>query len=366
VIRLENVTKRYGDDFAVKDLNLEVPEGELCCLIGPSGCGKSTTLKTVNAMIRPTSGRILVQDEDVTGQPPEKLRRRMGYVIQSIGLFPHMTVAQNVGVVPGLLGWDKSRTRKRALELLGLLGLDPGGYGDKYPKELSGGEAQRVGVARALAADPEILLMDEPFGALDPITRDKLQTEFARLQRELKKTILFVTHDIDEAIRLGSRIALMREGELVQHDTPETMLTRPANRFVRQFIGSDRALKRLSRLLVADHMHQAQRVRVDGPLQAATDYFAAEPEAHSVWVVSAEGTLLGWVDRPEDGMTGSVRENMVEGANREMSVTPEASLKQAVSALIAGGVECLPVVDERFRLQGEILLTDIVSLRGKR
>ncbi|MBV9412890.1 MAG: ATP-binding cassette domain-containing protein [Acidimicrobiia bacterium] len=247
MLRLESVSKRYGSRTVVQDLSLEVADGEVCVLIGPSGCGKTTTLKMINRLIEPSGGRILLDDEDVTKGDPVKLRRRMGYVIQQVGLFPHETVAQNVATVPKLLGWDRRRTRSRVDELLDLVGLEPDEYRERYPDQLSGGQRQRVGVARALAADPPLLLMDEPFGAIDPIARDRLQAEFLRLQDELNKTVVFVTHDVDEAVRLGDRIAVLREGGLLQqYDTPANVLGRPATDFVADFVGGDRGLKRLS------------------------------------------------------------------------------------------------------------------------
>jgi len=247
MLRLESVSKRYGSRTVVQDLSLEVADGEVCVLIGPSGCGKTTTLKMINRLIEPSGGRILLDDEDVTAGDPVKLRRRMGYVIQQVGLFPHETVAQNVATVPKLLGWDRHRTRTRVDELLDLVGLEPDEYRQRYPDQLSGGQRQRVGVARALAADPPLLLMDEPFGAIDPIARDRLQAEFLRLQDELNKTVVFVTHDVDEAVRLGDRIAVLKEGGVLQqYDTPAQVLGRPATDFVADFVGGDRGLKRLS------------------------------------------------------------------------------------------------------------------------
>ncbi|MGZ4589215.1 MAG: ABC transporter ATP-binding protein [Actinomycetes bacterium] len=248
MIRLEGVSKRYPDGtVAVHELDLDVPDGNLVVLVGPSGCGKSTTLKMVNRLIEPTSGRILLDGEDVTSVNPVELRRRMGYVIQQIGLFPHQSIGANVATVPRLLGWDKKRVQARVSELLELVGLDPDRYINRYPHQLSGGQRQRVGVARALAADPPVLLMDEPFGAVDPIVRDRLQGEFVRLQKELRKTILFVTHDLDEAVRIGDRIAVFREGgHLEQYDTPATILGAPATEFVAEFVGNDRGLKRLA------------------------------------------------------------------------------------------------------------------------
>jgi osmoprotectant transport system ATP-binding protein len=246
-IRLDDVRKVYADGtVAVGDLSLEVPAGELVVLVGPSGCGKSTILRMVNRLVEPTSGRIRLGDEDVTHADPVALRRRMGYVIQHVGLFPHQTVWQNVATVPRLLGWPRERLAARVNELLELVGLAEARYARRYPHELSGGQRQRVGVARALAADPVVLLMDEPFSAVDPIVRARLQEEFLRLQAEVRKTILFVTHDVDEAVRMGDRIAVLSEGGVLeQYDTPAVLLDRPANAFVAEFVGTDRGIKRL-------------------------------------------------------------------------------------------------------------------------
>ncbi|MCW3813111.1 ATP-binding cassette domain-containing protein [Micromonospora sp. DR5-3] len=247
-ITLERIRKRYPDGTeAVRELSLEVKAGELVVLIGPSGCGKSTVLRMINRLIEPTDGRILLGDDDVTRVDPVALRRRIGYVIQNVGLFPHQTVAANVATVPGLLGWPRGRTRDRVNELLELVGLDPAQFGRRYPHELSGGQRQRVGVARALAADPVVLLMDEPFSAVDPIVRTRLQEEFLRLQAEVRKTIVLVTHDLDEAVRLGDRIAVLSEGgRLEQYDTPAALLGSPASPFVREFVGADRGIRRLA------------------------------------------------------------------------------------------------------------------------
>ncbi|MBU4557192.1 MAG: ABC transporter ATP-binding protein [Actinobacteria bacterium] len=248
MIRLESVSKHYegAERPAVNEFSLEVAEGEVVVLIGPSGCGKSTTLRMINRLIEPDSGSLFLGDDDVRTLRVEELRRGIGYAIQGVGLFPHWSVRQNIGTVPRLLGWDKPRIEDRSRELLELVGLDPERYLEAYPDELSGGEAQRVGVARALAADPPVLLMDEPFGAVDPLTRDRLQREFLDIQRRLRKTVVFVTHDIDEAVRLGDRIAIMRDGGLVQYDIPERVLAYPADEFVAEFVGAERALKRLS------------------------------------------------------------------------------------------------------------------------
>jgi osmoprotectant transport system ATP-binding protein len=249
MIEFREVSKTYpgSDRPVVNDLSFEIPEGEVCVLVGPSGCGKTTSMRMVNRLIEPTEGEILIDGEPNTSMSGTRLRRKIGYAIQQIGLFPHRTIADNIATVPSLLGWEKGRIRTRVDELLELVGLDPGVYRDRYPAELSGGQQQRVGVARAMAADPPIMLMDEPFGAVDPITRERLQDEFLRIQQEIKKTIVFVTHDIDEAIKMGDKIAILKQGgTLAQYDTPENVLSCPNSEFVASFVGSDRILKRLS------------------------------------------------------------------------------------------------------------------------
>ncbi|WP_225831722.1 betaine/proline/choline family ABC transporter ATP-binding protein [Streptomyces sp. NK08204] len=271
IIELENLTKHYPGSPrpAVDNVTMEIRAGETVVFVGPSGCGKSTTLKMINRLIEPTRGRVRINGEDVTGIDPVKLRRKVGYAIQSAGLFPHMTVAQNIALVPKMIGWPRSRIRSRVEELLGLVGLDPGEFHDRYPRRLSGGQQQRVGVARALAADPPVLLMDEPFGALDPITRAHLQEELLRLQRELHKTIVFVTHDFNEAIKLGDRIAVLRErSRIAQFDTPEAILADPADDFVSGFVGAGAALKRLDLIRVRDvRMRDCPAVTADIPIE---------------------------------------------------------------------------------------------------
>ena len=267
MIQIEHLTKRFAGAAApaVDDLTLAVGEREICVLIGPSGCGKTTTMRMINRMIEPDAGRIRIAGRDVTGIDPVTLRRSVGYVIQQVGLFPHMTIAENVATVPHLLGWDAVRTARRVDELLARVDMDPARYRDRYPRELSGGQKQRVGVARALAADPPVMLMDEPFGALDPITRAALQDEFLRILNDLGKTIVFVTHDIDEALKMGSRIAILRAGRLVQYDRPEAILAHPADAFVESFVGSDRALKRLALMTAVDHATSALIPPADAP-----------------------------------------------------------------------------------------------------
>jgi osmoprotectant transport system ATP-binding protein len=359
MIRLENVTKRYDATTAVDGLTLEVAAGEVCVLIGASGCGKTTTLRMINRLIEPTSGTILVDGRDVMEGSPEELRRSMGYVIQSVGLFPHITVAENILTVPKLLGWDRGRMDARARELLQLVGLDPGEYGGKYPRQLSGGEAQRVGVARALAADPPVLLMDEPFGAVDPLTRERLQAAFARIQRELRKTVVFVTHDVDEAIRLADRIAVMRDGRLQQYDTPERILDHPANRFVHDFMGSDRALKRLGRIQVGSVMRTDVPVAADGRSPEAIARAAACSESRFVYLVDAQRRLEGWFDCRALGLEGSAATAITEVDWREVSVQPDASLKEALSRMLGLGFRSISVVDETGVLLGVVGLDDI-------
>jgi osmoprotectant transport system ATP-binding protein len=359
VITLEHVTKRYGDRNAVEDLTLEVPDGEVAVLIGPSGCGKTTTLRMVNRLIEPTSGRILIDGTDAASLRPEELRRHIGYAIQSVGLFPHLTVADNIATVPKLLGWKADKIAPRVTELLDLVGLDPGQYASKYPRQLSGGEAQRIGVARALAADPPVLLMDEPFGAVDPLNRDRLQAEFVKIQRELKKTVIFVTHDVDEAIRLADRIALMRDGQLQQYDTPETLLDHPANKFVHDFVGADAALKRLGRVRVESVMRRDVRVALmdDTPaIEAAT----CAP-ATFVYLTRDDGSLVGWIDCRVIERGTPLADSATRVDWREAAVLPETSLKEALSRMLALGYRTVPVVDHAGKLLGDVSLADVES-----
>jgi len=306
MIRLDALTKVYntghGDVTSVSNVTLEVPEGATCVLLGPSGCGKTTTLRMINRLVAPTSGKIYIGGRDTDTIDPVQLRRTIGYVIQQIGLFPNMTVAQNIGVVPKLLNWDATRTRKRAEELLAMLALDPAEFMDRYPSELSGGQAQRVGVARALAADPPVLLMDEPFGAVDPVNREVIQDEFLRMQRSLRKTVLFVSHDIDEAVKMADCIAIFRAGKLEQFAPPDELLGRPANDFVKSFVGSDRTLKRLRRIAVSEVMVAANgaaggpTVRPGDDLRRVATLFL-EHDIESIACVDESGRVVGRVTR---------------------------------------------------------------------
>ena len=311
LIRLENVGKIYpGTDApAVADLTLDINRGEILVLVGPSGCGKSTTLRLINRMIEPTSGRIIFDGEDVTHVNADLLRRRIGYVIQQIGLFPHRTIAENISTVPNLLGWDKEKTAARVDELLATVGMDPDIYRSRYPRELSGGQAQRVGVARALGADPEVLLMDEPFGAIDPITRDRLQNEFLRLQEELQKTIVFVTHDIDEAIKMGDRIAILKEQSVVaQHDSPERILAHPANQFVEDFLGSGATLKGLNLMRVREI--ELRDVPTVTEPTSRDQVLQVLEQGNAEWVLYLDDQKRPkrWLDRQSLNDTGSLSE----------------------------------------------------------
>lgn len=357
-IEFRNVTKTYGGVVAVDRISLEIDEGDLCVLVGSSGCGKSTTLKMVNRLIEPTSGEIWLNGKPVTSFKSEQLRRQIGYVIQSIGLFPHWSVEANIGVVPKLLKWPMDKIKKRVIQLLEIFHLDPAEFLTKYPEELSGGEAQRVGVARALAADPDILLMDEPFGALDPITRQTLQEELARLHKELNKTILFVTHDVDEAIRLATKIAVMQSGKIVQYDPPEKILQHPKNRFVHAFIGPDRELRRLSRLLIKDYLRPVATLKSSEQVQKVVE---ALRKPGYIWVTSEEGKLLGRVDRLPEKPGDHKLSEYLEPIEPDAALSIEATLKDAFNHMLSKSINAIPVVDEQFRVMGEIRMDDILK-----
>jgi osmoprotectant transport system ATP-binding protein len=338
MIRFEHVTKRYPDGTtAVDDLSFEVAEGELVTLVGPSGCGKTTTMKMVNRLIEPSSGRIFLDGDDISAIDPVQLRRRIGYVIQQVGLFPHKTVLENTATVPHLLGWKRAKGRERAAELLDLVGLDPGTYGDRYPEQLSGGQRQRVGVARALAADPPVLLMDEPFGAVDPVVREHLQNEFLKLQSQVRKTVLFVTHDIEEAVRLGDRIAVYGQGRIEQFDAPAAVLGTPATAYVADFVGADRGLKRLSVTPVEEgDLEQPPVVHLDDPLPR---------ELGSRWavVLDSEDNLHGWISAEHARLPGSVREH---ARRMEAWLPVGGSLKQAFSTMLQHDAGWIAVIDK--------------------
>ena len=360
-MRYEGATKRYGksEKLAVDHLTLEVPAGEICVLVGPSGCGKTTAMRMVNRTVEISEGDIKIGEDSVRDRDPAQLRREIGYVIQQIGLFPHRTIAENVAAVPQLLGWKKERAQARVGELLELVGLDPE-LGERYPAQLSGGQQQRVGVARALAADPPVMLMDEPFGAIDPINRERLQNEFLRLQAQVRKTVLFVTHDIDEAIKMGDRIAVMREGGRVeQYATPAELLMAPATEFVEDFVGADRALKRLALMRVADidlweaplaHVGQATsevRAKLDSP----------DVEVPYPLLVDSERRPLGWLsERDLAAETVPARPDSPLGPVLDM----EDVMRDALADLLQGESQYAPVVDPERRIVG-VLSIEIIA-----
>lgn len=363
MIHLDRVTKVYPGSAtpAVEELTMDVAPGEILVLVGPSGCGKSTTLRLINRMIEPSGGHIIFDGEDVTDVNADHLRRRIGYVIQQIGLFPHQTIGENVGTVPKMLGWDKQRTSERVDELLETVGLPPAEFRNRYPKELSGGQAQRVGVARALGADPSVMLMDEPFGAIDPITRDRLQNEFLRLQEELKKTIVFVTHDIDEAIKMGDRIAILGDRSVIrQIDTPERILAYPVDEFVDDFIGSGSTLKGLNFERVRDlNLTPYPTMRVG---ENAEDGLRTLTEARREWIL-----LLDEQGRP----TRWLRHSDLERGNGDLTqrgqriinqVEPNATLHDTLEEMLRTSSGTCAVVDNMGRYRGVVEINDLTEV----
>ncbi|MBV8836402.1 MAG: ABC transporter ATP-binding protein [Alphaproteobacteria bacterium] len=362
MIRLERVSKLFGTVTAVDSVDMEVPAGAVCVLLGPSGCGKTTTMKMINRLIAPSSGRIFIDGRDTAQVDEVTLRRSIGYVIQQIGLFPNKTVEDNICVVPDLLGWDRAKSRRRAAALLEMVNLPPATFLKRYPKELSGGQQQRVGVVRALAADPPVLLMDEPFGALDPINREVIQDEFIKLQAELKKTIVFVSHDIDEAVKMASRIAIFRDGRLVQYDTPNNLLANPVNAFVADFVGADRTLKRLRLIKVADAMMvNAPRVKAEDTLETA---IARMQEAGhiSIVMVGPRGRARGMIRLDEAReKKGTVAEH-VEPLPGVINIKED--LRNAVSLMFTHGVTWLACVDDDGFYKGYVTQRSITQLLG--
>ncbi|OIX94172.1 osmoprotectant ABC transporter ATP-binding protein OsmV [Pantoea sp. Ae16] len=358
MIKLENLTKTFtqksGAAFnAVDNVSLNVPAGEMCVLLGPSGCGKTTTLKMINRLIPASGGRIYINGEDTSGQDTVTLRRNIGYVIQQIGLFPNMTIEENITVVPRMLGWDKKRCRERATELMSMVALDPTKFLHRYPREMSGGQQQRIGVIRALAADPPVLLMDEPFGAVDPINREVIQNEFLEMQRQLKKTVMLVSHDIDEALKLGDRIAVFGQGKIVQCASPDELLAKPANDFVGSFVGQDRTLKRLLLVQAGDVTDQQPTITVrrSTPL---TEAFATmdDNDMRSVTVVDEDGRPLGFVKRREArGAAGQCGELL---HHFRVTGKAEENLRVVLSKLYEHNTVWMPIVDEDGRYSGEI------------
>ncbi|WBU39106.1 ABC transporter ATP-binding protein [Homoserinibacter sp. YIM 151385] len=360
-IRLDNVTKRYPgqEKPAVDGITLEIPAGKVVMLVGPSGCGKTTTLKMINRLIEPTEGRVILGDEDVTSIDGDELRRRIGYVIQAGGLFPHMTVAANIALVPKMLGWDKARIAARVDELLELVSLDPDTYRDRFPRELSGGQQQRVGVARALAADPPVLLMDEPFGAVDPITRQRLQDELIRIQEEVQKTIVIVTHDFDEAVKLGDWIVVFREGaRIVQYDTPERILAEPADEFVENFIGSGAGLKQLTLRRVRD-VEVAEAVTAS-PGESGADVLAKITEAghgHAV-VLDAKERPLSWPSRRQ---LSRIQTLSADADPALPVVSRSATLNDALDTMLTSNAGAALVTGSRDRFLGVITVETVMD-----
>ena len=350
MIRLEGVSKRFADGtVAVQGLDLEIARGEIVCLVGPSGCGKTTTLKMINRLVEPTAGRIVLDGEDVTEVNPVQLRRRIGYVIQQVGLFPHQRVWENVATVPTLLGWDKRRRKARADELLELVGLNPTIYRDRWPAQLSGGQRQRIGVARALAADPPVLLMDEPFSAIDPIARGRLQSEFLRVQEQVQKTIVFVTHDIDEAVRLGDRIAVFRQGGILeQYEPPAAVLGAPATPYVADFVGADRALRRLAVTGInTAELEKPPVVSLDDTLAVARATMASTGDRYAL-VLEVGDQLRGYVGLDRLGGVGYVADRV-----RQLPaiVWADTTLKVAMGELLqhdAGWIAVLEPGTDRY------------------
>lgn len=366
MISFKNVSKKFGDFLAVDNITMDFEAGETIVLIGPSGCGKTTTLRMINRLIEPTEGIISVKGDDTSKIDPVELRRNMGYVIQQIGLFPHMTIAQNVGLVPLLKDWDEKKRKERVEELLEFVGMSPSEFYNRYPSELSGGQQQRIGVARALAADPEIILMDEPFGALDPITRATLQDELLLMQDKLGKTIVFVTHDMDEALKLADKIAIMKDGEVLQFDSPENILRNPANDFVEDFIGKDRLLKRPEYINVKDIMIKKPiTIRPERTLTQALERMR-QHKVDSLMVVNESGTFIGLAT------SNSILDNYGNGkmvsdiiSTEFKYVNEDANVSQVLSIMSHEQVGYVPVVDKDKNLVGLITRSSLVNVLGR-
>ncbi|MEI3599899.1 MULTISPECIES: betaine/proline/choline family ABC transporter ATP-binding protein [unclassified Oceanobacillus] len=365
MLEFKNVTKRYSNygKPAVNNLNLKVDKGEFVCFIGPSGCGKTTTMKMINRLIDITDGSILLNDKDITKQNPVELRRSIGYVIQQVGLMPHMTIKENIVLVGTLLKWSKEKKDARARELIKLVDL-PEDYLDKYPHELSGGQQQRIGVLRALAANPPLILMDEPFGALDPITRDSLQDEFKKLQRELDKTIVFVTHDMDEAIKLADRIVIMRDGEIVQADTPEEILRNPANDFVEEFLGKERLIQGRPDVVTVGQITGGSPITIE-PQATLKNALATmrDKKVDSLLVVDSNHVLQGFIDIEMVNLNYRKATTVEKVMETELfTVTEDSLLRDTVHKILRRGMKYVPVVDNDNRLTGIVTRAALANL----
>jgi osmoprotectant transport system ATP-binding protein len=359
-IILDHVSKTYpgADQPAVDDTSLEIPAGEIVIFVGPSGCGKTTMMRMINRLSEPTSGRILIGDKDALSIKPTELRRSIGYAIQQAGLFPHMTIRQNVGLVPGLLRWDRKRTAARVDELLDLVGLEPGQYANRYPRQLSGGQQQRVGVARALAADPPVLLMDEPFGAVDPITRSTLQDELLRLQGDLHKTIVFVTHDFGEAVKLGDRIAVLgQQSKVLQYDTPQAILASPADETVAGFVGSGASLRQLSLVRVKDvELRQHPAVHREDSLETVRNTLAGSEFDWAV-VLDSRDRPVNWVRESRLRHVGS----LAEALEPLDLVSTQSTLEDALEAILAEQHASAVVTGPGSRYAGVVTLDTLID-----
>jgi len=360
MIKFENVTKKYPNTQipAVDKLNLHIHQGEICVLVGPSGCGKTTSMKMINRLIEPTEGTIYINGKASKDINPIELRLNIGYVIQEIGLFPHMTIAQNIATVPQEKGWNKNDITKRVDELLSLVALDPEVYKNRYPADLSGGQRQRVGVARALAADPPIMLMDEPFGALDPITRARLQDEFLNVQEKIKKTIVFVTHDIDEAIKMGDKIAILRKGKLIQYASPEEMLTNPANEFVESLVGGNRTLKRLNLIRCRESMFTPTTVPINLSVAKVKEKIMAT-KAKVVAVVDNQNKLEGYIMAKDIKTEEGIAQDILNPL--EAVVHSKTSLNDALAEMFNVGQQFIFVVSDQNRLEGIVSINEVLK-----
>ncbi|GHC29799.1 ABC transporter ATP-binding protein [Aidingimonas halophila] len=369
MIRLDNLTKVFdtpkGAVVAADHISMEVPRGEICVLLGPSGCGKTTTLKMINRIVRPTSGKVFINDEDTSGLNTQELRRNIGYVIQQIGLFPNMTIEENITAVPRLLGWDAKRYKERAREMMAMIAMEPDAFLKRYPSELSGGQQQRIGVARALAADPPVMLMDEPFGAIDPINRAVIQDEFLKMQQDLKKTIMFVSHDIDEAIKMGDRVAIFREGKLVQYSTPDDLLAAPKNAFVESFLGEDRALKRLNLVKVREVMsHEIGTVTPDDSLETALQRIDDYGYQNAIVMINDRQRPTGMITRAIARTTKGYCRDHFQGI--PAAVHLDDDLRKVASLMFSNDMTWLPCVDDDERIMGQITQRAITHHLGSR